>query len=93
MTFSARQRRSPRSIGTAGRSARRFDGVFVLVVRQETEQTDTVMGAAVLVVWLLCLVPAGRSLLARVVADTDGMTVHNALRTVRWRGPMSKTST
>jgi hypothetical protein len=41
----------------------------------------------VLLVWLLCLVLAGRSLLARVVADTDGMTVHNALRTVRVAWP------
>ena len=62
-------------------------GVSVVVVRQETEQTGTVMGAAVLVVWLLCLLPAGRCVVARVVADTDGMTVHNALRTVRVAWP------
>ena len=48
-----------------------------------TEQADTVAAAAVILVWLLCQVPAVRSLAARVVADSDGMTVHNALSTVR----------
>jgi hypothetical protein len=58
-------------------------GVFAAVVRRETERTDVVLGAAVLVLWLLCLVPAARSLAARVVVDRDGVAVHNAFRTVR----------
>jgi membrane protein YdbS with pleckstrin-like domain len=58
-------------------------GLALVAGRLETERTDTVAGAAVLLVWLLCLVPAVRSLTARVVADSDGMTVHNALSTVR----------
>jgi hypothetical protein len=58
-------------------------GVYAAVVRRETEQTDLVFGAAALVVGLLCLGPAGRSLAARVVADPDGLAVHNSLGTVR----------
>jgi hypothetical protein len=58
-------------------------GVYTAVVRRQTEGTDLVFAAATLVVWLLCLVPAARSLAARVVADSDGVAVHNALGTVR----------
>lgn len=58
-------------------------GVALVADWLETERADTVGGAAVVLVWLLCLVPAVRSLAARVVADCDGMTVHNALSTIR----------
>jgi hypothetical protein len=58
-------------------------GGYAGVVRRETERTEVVFGTAVLAVWLLCLVPAGRSLVARVVADPDGLAVHNALGTVQ----------
>jgi len=58
-------------------------GVHAAAVRRETERTGVVFGTAVLLVWLLCLVPAGRSLAARVVADPEGLAVRGALRTVR----------
>lgn len=58
-------------------------GVSSVVVRQDSGWTAIVMGAAMLLVWPLCLVPVVRSLAARVVADSDGMTVHNLLGTVR----------
>jgi hypothetical protein len=58
-------------------------GVALVASWLPTELADTVAGAAVILVWLLCQVPAVRSLTARVVADSDGMTVHNALSTVR----------
>lgn len=53
------------------------------VVEPATEPIDIIVAAVVVLGWLLCLVPAVRSLAARVVADPDGVTVHNALRTVR----------
>jgi Bacterial PH domain len=58
-------------------------GVYAAVVRRETEPTVLVFGAATVVGWLVCLLPAVRSLAARVVADPDGLAVHNALGTVR----------
>jgi hypothetical protein len=62
-------------------------GVYTGVVGRETGRTDLVFGTAVLVVWLLCLVPAGRCLTARVVANPEGLAVHNTLRTVRVAWP------
>ncbi|MFB9238081.1 hypothetical protein ACFFWC_21410 [Plantactinospora siamensis] len=58
-------------------------GISVVVLPRETDRTDVVLGTMVIVLWLMCLVPAARSLAARVVGDPDGLTVHNALRTIR----------
>ena len=58
-------------------------GVYAALIRRETERTDVVFGTAVLIVWLACLVAAGRSLTARVVADQEGLAVHGALGTIR----------